>query len=358
MLIGINFFPDVTPAEKPADVYFEECLQLVSDADRLGYHHVRVVEHYFEQYGGYSPSPLLFLTAASQRSKRIRLITGAVLPAFNHPLKLAGEIGMLDAISGGRLEVGFARAFLPHEFARFGVLLDESRARFEEGIETVRALLEEEGVSLNGRFHKFPSTTSLPRPTQQPRPPFWVAALTAEQSFAYAGEHGHSIMAIPLLGTRMRPLIQAYREAWQKAGHPGKGRVMLAFHMFCHEDGEQALGLARDPINHYLRSLAHAASGWVTGAASEDYPGYQQIIEALDRETFDTVLEKGGAWIGTPDQILEQARAYQEQVDGFEVASLQVNFATLPFGEARRSLELFATDVLPHLAGVDKFDNR
>ena len=117
----------------------------------------------------------------------MRLITGAVLPVFNHPLKLAGEIGMLDAISGGRLEVGFARAFLPHEFQRFGVSLDESRDRFDEGIAIVDRLLREEDVAFEGRFHRFPATTSLPRPTQQPRPPFWVAALATEASFISAG---------------------------------------------------------------------------------------------------------------------------------------------------------------------------
>ena len=190
MEAGINFFPDVTPQERPADIYFDECLRMVSQADEMGFHHVRIVEHYFHRYGGYSPNPIVFLSAAAQRSRRLKLITGAVLPAFNHPLKLAGEIGMLDAISKGRLEVGFARAFLPHEFGRFGVSLDESRARFEEGIETVRRLLENEDVSHKGRFHSFPPTTSLPRPTQRPRPPFWIAALSTEQSFVFAGQRG------------------------------------------------------------------------------------------------------------------------------------------------------------------------
>jgi len=352
MEVGINFFPEAAPEEKPADVYFAECLQIVRDADRLGYHHIRTVEHYFEQYGGYSPNPIVFLTAASQRSRRLRLITGAVLPAFNHPLKLAGEIGMLDAISDGRLEVGFARAFLPHEFARFGVPLDESRARFEEGIETVERLLQEQMVGLDGRFHRFPPTTSLPRPTQQPRPPFWVAALSTEQSFAYAGSRGHHVMAIPLLGTRMVPLLQAYRQAWKASGRPGSGRVMLAFHMFCHRDGKRALELARDPINHYLRALARAASGWLTGAGSADYPGYKQMIEALEGETFETVLAHGGAWIGTPAEIVEQATAYHDQVGGFEVASLQVNFATLAFEDARRSVALFAAEALPRLREI------
>lgn len=350
MEVGINFFPDVTPQEKPAAVYFDESLQLVSLADELGFHHVRIVEHYFERYGGYSPNPIVFLAAASQRSRRIKLITGAVLPAFNHPLKLAGEIGMLDGLSQGRLEVGFARAFLPHEFGRFGVALDESRARFEEGIETVRRLLEDEKVSHEGRFHRFPPTTSLPRPTQQPRPPFWIAALATEQSFVFAGQAGHSIMAIPLLGAKMRPLVQAYRDARRAAGHPGPGRVMLAFHMLCHEDGERARALARGPVNHYLRSLVEAASGWVQGASSADYPGYGPMIAALERETFDTVLANGGAWVGTPDEIVAQASAYQEHIGGFEVASLQVNFATLAFADAERSLRLFGREVLPRLA--------
>ena len=350
MEVGLNFFPDVTAEEKPADVYFDECLKIVALADELGFHHVRIVEHYFERYGGYSPNPIAFLTAASQRSSRLKLITGAVLPAFNHPLKLAGEIGMLDAISKGRLEVGFARAFLPHEFGRFGVSLDESRARFEEGLEIVRQLLEHEQVSHEGRFHRFPPTTSLPRPTQKPRPPVWIAAVSTEQSFIFAGEKGHSIMAIPLLGAKMRSLVAAYREAWRSAGHAGQGRVMLAFHMLCHENGERARTLARDPINHYLRSLVEAASGWVQGASSADYPGYGQMIAALERETFDSVLASGGAWVGTPEEIVTQAKAYQEQVDGFEIASLQVNFATLAFADAERSLQLFGREVLPRVA--------
>src|SRR5262249_1138562 len=183
MEFGIQFFPDVGPAEKSAAAYWEDALALVGECDDLGYTPVRTVQHYFNAYGGYSPSPIVFLAAAAMRSAKARLITGAVLPVFNNPLKLAGEIGMLDAISGGRLEVGFARAFLPHEFSRFGVSVNESRARFEEGMAQVRLLLAEENVSAQGRFHSFRNVTSLPRPTQRPHPPFWVAPLPTPESF-------------------------------------------------------------------------------------------------------------------------------------------------------------------------------
>ena len=105
MDFGLQFFPDQWPDAKPPAQYFDESLRLVGLCDQYGYTHVRIVEHYFHLWGGNSPNPIVFLSAASQRTKTARVITGAVLPSFNNPLKLAGEIGMLDAIAGGRLDV-------------------------------------------------------------------------------------------------------------------------------------------------------------------------------------------------------------------------------------------------------------
>ena len=72
--------------------YFEEALDLVEYADELGYDSVKIVEHYFMPYGGHSPDPCPFLAATSQRGSRMRMVTGAVLPVFNHPVKLAGQL--------------------------------------------------------------------------------------------------------------------------------------------------------------------------------------------------------------------------------------------------------------------------
>jgi alkanesulfonate monooxygenase SsuD/methylene tetrahydromethanopterin reductase-like flavin-dependent oxidoreductase (luciferase family) len=352
MDFGVQFFPCVGPSEVPAASYFSDVLDLSELADELGYHHLRMVEHYFHPYGGYSPNPLLFLAAAAQRTKRIRLITGAVLPIFNNSLKLAGEIGMVDAISNGRLEVGFARAFLPHEFARFGKRLDDSRAAFDEGFETVRQLLEEENVVANGTFNVFPKTTSLPRPTQSPRPPFWVAALATESSFVNAGRQGHGIMAIPVGGGEMARLIGAYREAWKAAGHPGEGRVMLAFHMFVHETPGKAAEIARDPLNRYIRSLVDAASDWTDGASSADYPGYDKIIAKLKGDSFESQVAEGSAWVGTPDEIADQIRKFTARSGPFEIASLQVNFNDLPVDAAAASMRLFSRTVAPALGSA------
>lgn len=348
MEFGVQFFPSIGPEQKSADQYWREALQLTQLAERLSFTNVRTVEHYFLSYGGYSPDPLIFLSAAAAMTRSIRLITGAVLPVFNNPLKLAGQIGMVDAISGGRLEVGFARAFLPHEFARFGISMDESRARFDEGLEQTRRLLEEENVTAQGRFHNFEKVTSLPRPTQKPRPPFWIAALSTKDSFENAGRLGHHLMGIPLAGAQMADLLKVYRDAWTAAGHPGRGRVMLAFHMFCAETREKAAAIAREPLNIYLKSIVNAASDWMSGVASKDYPNYQKTIEIISKETYESQVEKGSAWIGTPDDIRKAVAQYDSAVGGFESASLQVNFGMIPYAEAGASMRLFAREVMPY----------
>ena len=347
MQFGVQFFPDVRPEEKSGETYFQEALDLAEEADRLGFGHIRIVEHYFHYYGGYSPNPIVFLAAAAQRTSRARLVTGAVLPAFNHPLKLAGEIAMLDALSRGRLDVGFARAFLPHEFRRFGRSPDESVARFREGIEQVDLLLSRENVTHHGRFHTIVNTTSLPRPTQRPRPKFYVAALNTPDSFEFAGRMGYSVMAIALVAEKMRPLLAAYRAAWKAAGHPGAGEVMIAFHMFCDPDGERARAVAAPLVDAYLGSLVEAASDWLDGPISKDYPGYDKVIAALRASNAAEQIASGGAWVGSPEEIAATIVQLQREFGGFEHASLQVNFNTMPYAAALASMRLFAREVMP-----------
>lgn len=347
MEFGVQFFPNVTPAEKPAAQYYDECLKLCELLDTYGYSHVRTVEHYFHHYGGYSPNPMVFLTAASQRTKKARLITGAVLPVFNHPLKVAGEIGMLDGISNGRLEVGLGRAFLPQEFRAFGVSLNESVARFDEGLEQIRRLLEEENVTCEGQFHSFENVTSMPRPTQKPRPQFWTAAVSTPDSFEKAGRRGDWIMAIPIAGGKLEEFVGVYREAWKSAGHPGNGRVMLAFFMLCHEDREEAKRIAREPVDRYFSSLCEAAGDWESGETSDDYKGYDKLIAVLRQENLDTQIEKLSAWVGTPNDVEEMIREYAKQIGGFDDASLQTNFTTVSYADAEKSMRLFGEKVLP-----------
>jgi alkanesulfonate monooxygenase SsuD/methylene tetrahydromethanopterin reductase-like flavin-dependent oxidoreductase (luciferase family) len=150
----------------------------------------------------------------------------------------------------------------------------------------------------------------------------------------------------------MAELIGAYRAAWQAAGHDGRGKVMLAFHMFAAASNAEAARIAREPLNRYLKSLVAAASDWTTGTSSRDYPGYDKIVESLSRETFETQVEKGAAWVGDPATIRASIAKYHAQVGGFESASLQVNFNTIALQDAEASMRLFARDVIPALRGL------
>ena len=293
---------------------------------------------------------MVFLSAASQRTKHARLVTGAVLPAFNNPLKVAGEAGMLDAISGGRLDLGLARAFMPHEFARFGVSLDESRRRYDEGVDQINRLLSEDNLTMTGEFHSFKNVTSLPRPTQRPRPPIWVAALQTPETFDFAGRNGFHCMANPIGGAKLHELLGVYRQAWSSAGHPGQGQVALAFMMYCAPSTEQAIAEAGDDVKSYFRTLTDAASDWSSGASTRDYPDYDKLIEMLAKEDVHTQRKKSAALIGDPDDISDMIADFSRQIGGFDIASLQVNLKLLDIEKAKTSMRLFADQVVPRFA--------
>ena len=347
MQFGMQFFPDVTEREKSPEAYYMDAMRLVEYCDVYGYSHVRTVEHYFHYWGGYSPSPLMFLTAASQHTKKAKLITGAVVPAFNHPLKLASEIAMLDGISGGRLEVGFARAFLPQEFRHFGIDIEESVERFEEGIAQVRKLLEEENVTSEGRFHSFSGVTTHPRPTQLPCPPFYVAVVGTPASFERAGRMGYWIMAIPGVGSDPMALMQIYRDAWVEAGHPGKPKLLMAVFMYCHEDRERAMYIAKPRVESHFSAIVDAMSEYAVGTPSKAYKNYDKMREKIAGQTLETQIDSMAAFVGTPDDIESQLRKFEQATGGCDEVSMQVLYGNMAFEDAERSVKLFGEEVIP-----------
>ncbi|GJF33156.1 luciferase [Kitasatospora sp. NE20-6] len=354
MKFGINLFPTVGPAEKSAGQHFEESLRLAELADELGFHHVKTVEHYFHEYGGYSPDPVTFLAAAAARTSRVRLVTGAVLPAFTHPLKLAGKLAMLDNISRGRLDVGFGRAFLPDEFTAFEVSMDESRARFDEGVEAVRRLWAEEDVVWKGTFHTFGPLTMLPRTWQRPHPRILVATAKTPASAEAAGRAGYGVMLVPSINPReqVQQTLGLYRDAAASAGfEPTEEDVHMSYSAYLAEDGATARTNGKQASERANRALASAVSAW-SRTRSADYPGYERIVEKAGRGDFDRAVAERKALVGTPEEV----RAAIEDIRGWFgdfTISLQVISGSMPFDEAARTMHLFAEHVLPHYASND-----
>ena len=348
MKFGLNFFPSFRASDYSTAEYFAQCLRLAERADQLGFNSIKTVEHYFFDYGGHSPNPVVFLSAVAARTQRIRPITGAVIPAFNHPVKLAAELAVLDNISNGRLDVGFGRAFIPKEFEVFGVSMEESRARFEEGIDIVTRLWTEDRVSYEGKFHRFRDVHLKPRPVQKPHPPIWVASVASVESFIWAGQRGYHVMIVPYAGSiqKVRDMVRAYRQAWREAGHPpGTEQVQSSLHCYVAETHREAVEGAKPRIERYIEVFSEAVSAWATHQSAQ-YANYGKMVESIARTTIESMLETNQALIGTPDEVVEQLR-FQIEVFGEIEPSMQINFGGMSDREAFRTLELFAARVMP-----------
>ncbi|MBM2811830.1 MAG: Flavin-dependent oxidoreductase [Chloroflexi bacterium] len=348
MRYGLNFFPSFRLTDRSTDVYYDQVLRLSERADQLGFTSAKAVEHYFNDYGGHTPSPIVLLSAIAARTRRMRPITGAVTPAFNNPIKLAAELAMLDNISGGRLDVGFGRAFIPAEFDAFHVNMDDSRGLFEEGIEVIKRLWTEDRVTHHGRFHDLDQIHLTPRPVQHPHPPIWIAAVTTEQSFAWAGSNGYHLMIVPFAGALVRTaqLLQIYREAWRSAGHPdGAWQVQLSLHAYIAEEHNVAIEGFKRPIERYVEVFSEAMASW-EGRASGNYAGYANVVEAIRSQTPEKLREGNAALVGTPTEVTEQLTYLRGVLGEFE-PSMQVNFGGIGDEDAFRAIELFATQVAP-----------
>jgi alkanesulfonate monooxygenase SsuD/methylene tetrahydromethanopterin reductase-like flavin-dependent oxidoreductase (luciferase family) len=348
---GINFFSTVRQDQKSAEVYFAEALRLSALADELGLSHVRTVEHYFRPYGGMTPSPIVFLSAVAARTTRVRLVTGAVLPAFNHPIKIAGETAMLDAISHGRLDVGFGRAFLPEEFDAFERGMDESRARFEGGISAVRRLWTETDVVYEDAFYKFGPITSSPQPVQRPHPPILIAAVGTPASFEWSGRQGYGLMVVPYLSDfdDLTKNLRLYREAFAGA-NAGRAipRVQMSFHLHAADTDRQAIAEATPQMEQYIGLFKASASAW-RGRRSIAYPGYEELVHQLETMTMERVQRERRAFIGSPDTIAALIQSAVERFGDIE-PSLSILWGNMPYEVAARSLRLFAGEVMPRFA--------
>ncbi|MFE7898039.1 LLM class flavin-dependent oxidoreductase [Streptomyces sp. NPDC057424] len=351
MKFGINLFPTVGPGDKSGVRFFEEALALAERAEQLGYHHVKTVEHYFSAYGGYSPDPVTFLAAAAARTERVRLITGAVLPAFSHPVKLAGKLAMLDHLSHGRLDVGFGRGFLPEEFWAYQVPMDESRARFNEGVEACLRLWTEEEVTYEGNFHTFGPVTLLPRPFQSPHPRVLVATAITPESGEAAGAAGYGVMMVPSINKqeKLQEMLARYRDTRTTAGLTTTDEdVHFSYNCYLAEDRDKAHRLGQVYSERTNSLLASAVSSWQHNRSS-DYAGYERIVARVNSSDFNKQLRDNKVLVGDPQEVADRVELIRS-LYGETTISLQIVSGNMPFEESVRTLELFAEHILPRFS--------
>lgn len=347
MKFGLSFLPDANSQYLSARLYYKNILQLAKMADDAGLNTIKITEHYLHPYGGYCPDPLIFLASVAASTKHIRLMTGGILPAFHHPVQIAAKTAMLDVISNGRLDVGFARAYLPHEFTAFQISMDESRDRFEQTIAAVIKLWTEENVNIDSPYFKIVQANSLPKAIQFPHPPVWIAAVMSRQSFARVGENGFHLLVTPSLKglNDLVDKINIYINSFQQFHSNRSPYVTLSMPLLIAETSQQAIQLSNQYLTRYLNIWSDATKTW-TKTKSVDYPGYEQLTKILTSHTAQKMRQQQQAFVGSPNQIIDLIDEVRQKLE-IDQFIWQVDFGAQPEDCSYRSVRLFIDKVLP-----------
>ena len=191
MKFGIFYELQLPRPWAPGDEHrlYQNALEQIEIADRLGYDHAWQVEHHFLEEYSHSPVPESFLAAASQRTRQIRLGHGIMQLTTNHPARCAERIASLDLLSNGRCEFGMGESASITELEPFGVDMADKREIFEEAVRAIMPMFKDGPSEHHGKYFKMPLRHVMPKPMQKPHPPLWVACSNI-QTIGKAGEWG------------------------------------------------------------------------------------------------------------------------------------------------------------------------
>lgn len=323
---------------------FENLSELTLMAEAGGFSTVWTGEHHAMEYT-IAPSPLLLLSYLAGQTSTIHLGVGTIVAPFWNPIRAAGECALLDVISNGRAEIGIARGAYQFEFDRLagGMPAPEGGAHLRELVPAIRRLWAGD-YAHDGAIWKFPTSTSVPKPVQQPHPPMWVAARSPE-SHEFAIENGCNVMVTPLMkgDKEVADLAQKFNDALAK--HPDTPRpdLMVLLHTYVHSpDDPDGWRTGADAINRYYRTFDAWAGNKSTPVNGFLDPSPED--EFADRPEFTPESLRRTTMIGTPDEVIERIRHYADQ--GVDEFSFWVDNG-MSHEEKKNSLRLFLDHVVP-----------
>jgi natural product biosynthesis luciferase-like monooxygenase protein len=324
--------------------FYDEMSELVRLADRSGWDRAWISEHHFHYYGGATPNPAIQLAAWARETERIRNGPAISLMPLRNPLHVAEDYAVVDQLSGGRLDFGIGRGYLPHEFEGHGLDADAVSAMREEGFEIIRRAWSGETFAHRGPHYRFPKLRLHPLPAQA-EVPIWVAASRTRDSFEWAGRNGFNIMLnqYPVSPEESRERFGWYLDAWAEAGHPAGGHeAMMSVFLHIADSEEQAVAEARRAVQEHanLFRLLFAGDQW-----NEDYAGDESVFDFLAPDGDILAMFRARTCIGTAEQVIERIERYRDW--GFTEMSFIVRTGELSHQQALATMARFNDEVLP-----------
>jgi alkanesulfonate monooxygenase SsuD/methylene tetrahydromethanopterin reductase-like flavin-dependent oxidoreductase (luciferase family) len=318
----------------PLGEQYEKRLKLIEFYDQAGFRAYHMSEHHSTRLS-MTPSPSVFLAAAAQRTRRLRI--GAlvyVLPAY-HPLRLAEEICMIDHLSNGRLDVGVGRGASPHELEHFGTDPEQSPAMYVEAYNVIKQSLTQSEVNFKGKHYTFENVPIEMKPAQLPHPPFFYA-VPAPEGAVWAAHHGINIVGGGPVA-RVREISDRFRAEWAAAGNSSETIPLIGINRFvvAADTDKEALELGRRAWPVFYRNFMTL---WKKHGTT---PRYARVPE-----DFDTAVNNRAAIVGSPGTIRDAVRGMSEEA-GASYFITQFSFGDLSYEESLRSASIFAREVIP-----------
>lgn len=334
MKFGIFDHMDTTGL--PLGEQLENRLRLTEVYDRCGFRGYHLAEHHSTPLG-FSPSPSVFLSAAAQRTRRLKLGTLVYLLPHYHPVRLIEEIAMLDQMSGGRLMLGVGRGVSHIEMGFYGVEYAKSQAMYQEALECLMSGLHNDILNFEGKYFNFKNVPMLLKPIQQPHPELWYGSLSPD-TMVWAAANDANIVTI-LLADHAKAIVDRYKSEWAKLDKPASELPLVGVsrHIVVADTDEEARAIARRAYRRWFDSFAHL---W--HANGEAVP----FIGALYPEEWDDLQAIGNGFAGSPQSI---RRFVQEQVEktGINYFVSWLAFGDMTLAESTRSAESFSRTVMP-----------
>ena len=304
----------------------------IEHADQAGLDAFGIGEHHRREF--LDSAPAVILGAAASRTSRIRLTSAVTVLSSADPVRVFQSFATLDLLSAGRAEIVVGRGSFVESFPLFGFQLDDYESLFTEKLGLLLKIRDNEHVHWSGK-HRAPLTGQgvYPRPLQNPLP-VWLGVGGTPESFVRAGVLGLPLMVAIIGGEthRFRPLVDLYREAGKRAGHP-PGQLKVGVH---------ALGYVAETTQQ---------------AADDFFPGYARTFTEAGKERgwppvtrahFDSLLSpKGALLVGNPEEVAEKIARQSEALGGISRITFQMSVASLSHAKLMRAIELLGSRVAP-----------